>query len=146
MFCDIVICDYNYVFDPRVKLIRYFEEAIADPKLLIDEAHNMVDRTRQMYSSTIALSELVAFSKTLGRFKASVKNAVANVIATMETLAAEAHPGTNILKTLDVSLLDVLEGLVAELESWLDKNKRHGKRKRVREGMFLMLPFLRVAE
>ncbi|MFA6792174.1 MAG: DEAD/DEAH box helicase, partial [Candidatus Izemoplasmatales bacterium] len=51
-YCDIVICDYNYVFDPRVHLIRYFEEKSATPILLVDEAHNLVPRSREMYSSS----------------------------------------------------------------------------------------------
>ncbi len=55
-FCDIVICDYNYAFDPQVYLRRYFEPAAVDENryaFLIDEAHNLGDRTCAMYSSTL---------------------------------------------------------------------------------------------
>lgn len=52
-YADIVICDYNYVFDPIVHLIRYFEENAYQPIILVDEAHNLVSRSRDMYSATI---------------------------------------------------------------------------------------------
>lgn len=52
-FCDFIICDYNYVFDPKAHLIRYFEEDNYKTKILCDEAHNLVDRSKEMYSSNL---------------------------------------------------------------------------------------------
>ncbi len=53
--CDIIICDYNYVFDPMVYLRRYFGTDALDGKnvFLIDEAHNLADRARAMYSASL---------------------------------------------------------------------------------------------
>lgn len=53
-YADIIICDYNYVFDPMAHLIRYFEDNSYSPILLCDEAHNLVSRSRGMYSSTLS--------------------------------------------------------------------------------------------
>ena len=50
---DVVICDYNYVFDPRVRLKRHFERK-SRAGLLIDEAHNLADRAREMYSAELS--------------------------------------------------------------------------------------------
>ncbi len=50
---DAVICDYNYVFDPKVYLKRYFEKK-SRAGLLIDEAHNLIDRAREMYSASLS--------------------------------------------------------------------------------------------
>ena len=51
LFADAVICDYNYVFDPNVYLRRFFStEKKGDMVLLVDEAHNLVERGREMYS------------------------------------------------------------------------------------------------
>ena len=50
LYVDFVICDYNYVFDPNVFLKRFFEEVIDSYVFLIDEAHNLLERTRDMYS------------------------------------------------------------------------------------------------
>ncbi|WP_139311285.1 ATP-dependent DNA helicase [Bacillus sp. MRMR6] len=50
---DAVICDYNYIFDPRVSLKRLFEEQKKRTVLLVDEAHNLVDRGREMFSAQL---------------------------------------------------------------------------------------------
>ena len=59
-FCDIIICDYNYLFDPFVRLKRYFESPLdfGEYVFLVDEAHNLVDRARGIYSSTLSKSKL----------------------------------------------------------------------------------------
>lgn len=54
LFTDIIICDYNYAFDPRAKLKRFFEEGSDGNFIfLIDEAHNLVDRAREMFSAVL---------------------------------------------------------------------------------------------
>ena len=56
---DIIICDYNYVFDPKVCLKRFFSEGEKrDYVFLVDEAHNLVDRAKKMYSAVLC-KELV---------------------------------------------------------------------------------------
>ena len=54
LWCDAIICDYNYVFDPNVYLRRFFgDDKKKDYIYLIDEAHNLVDRGREMYSAAL---------------------------------------------------------------------------------------------
>jgi len=54
LWADAIICDYNYVFDPNVYLRRFFmNEKQNDYIFLVDEAHNLVDRAREMYSATL---------------------------------------------------------------------------------------------
>lgn len=50
---DVIICDYNYVFDPRVRLKRHFDRK-SRAGLLIDEAHNLPERAREMYSAVLS--------------------------------------------------------------------------------------------
>ena len=60
-FCDTVICDYNYVFDPQVYLRRYFsDDAVGSGRyvLLVDEAHNLADRARSMYSADLINTDI----------------------------------------------------------------------------------------
>lgn len=53
-WADNIVCDYNYVFDPNVYLKRFFQEGIkGDYLFLVDEAHNLVDRSREMYSADL---------------------------------------------------------------------------------------------
>ena len=55
--CDVVICDFNYLFDPTVYIRRFFTDG-GRFAFLIDEAHNLVDRGREMYSAELALSDI----------------------------------------------------------------------------------------
>ena len=66
--CEVVICDVNYVFDPAVHLKRYFD-GYSSTVLLIDEAHNLVSRAREMYSekiSTYELREICSMGQEIG--------------------------------------------------------------------------------
>ena len=59
MYCDIIICDCNYLFDPRVFLRRFFDDDCNSTEniALIDEAHDLVDRAREMYSAQLSITE-----------------------------------------------------------------------------------------
>ena len=74
-YCDIVICDYNYAFDPSVYFRRYFGDGGAREKyvFLIDEAHNLADRAREMYSAILFRSE---FQTVLSKLPAEEKTLV----------------------------------------------------------------------
>ncbi len=70
LYCDVIICDYNYLFDPLVYLKRFFEQEITPYVALIDEAHNLVDRSRDMYSATLDNNMLKNLRHEFKRFKA----------------------------------------------------------------------------
>jgi DNA excision repair protein ERCC-2 len=56
---DLILCDYNYAFDPRVYLKRFFQDGTEEKIcLLVDEAHNLPDRAREMYSAQISRSQI----------------------------------------------------------------------------------------
>ena len=66
LFSDAVICDYNYAFDPSARLRRFFAEGESHSHIfLIDEAHNLLDRGREMYSADLRLSQVRAFRKEI---------------------------------------------------------------------------------
>lgn len=71
---DNIICDYNYVFDPNVYLKRFFAEGIrGDYIYLVDEAHNMVDRAREMYSETIIKEEVLQAKNILKKYSKKIE-------------------------------------------------------------------------
>ena len=74
-WCDVVIGDYNYLFDPTVHLRRFFDAA-GDYIFLIDEAHNLPDRARAMYSARFCKSSLTDAKRTLGKGKSALKTAL----------------------------------------------------------------------
>lgn len=64
LFCDCIIGDYNYAFDPRAKLKRFFSEGNAGSYIfLVDEAHNLVDRAREMYSAVLVKEKFLEIKK-----------------------------------------------------------------------------------
>lgn len=64
LFSDGIICDYNYLFDPHVYLKRFFSEGVREDYIfLIDEAHNLVDRGREMYSAVLVKEDFLALKK-----------------------------------------------------------------------------------
>lgn len=65
---DNIICDYNYVFDPCVYLKRFFAEGVrGDYLFLVDEAHNLVERGREMYSASLYKEDFLAVKKQVAR-------------------------------------------------------------------------------
>ena len=65
IFIDVIICDYNYIFDPISYLKRYMDEERSHYLLLIDEAHNLVDRSRSMYSESLKEEDFNKVKKSL---------------------------------------------------------------------------------
>lgn len=70
---DDIICDYNYVFDPNVYLKRFFAEGTkGDYIFLVDEAHNLVERSREMYSAKIYKEDFLAVKKLVKKYDAKL--------------------------------------------------------------------------
>ena len=121
-WCDVVIGDYNYLFDPVVRLRRFFD-ASGDWLFLIDEAHNLPDRARAMYSASFSKASLTEAKRSLGPGKSALKTAlrkadkaflearraVAELAPRHGTLPAEAAPA----EAKQTSLLDAPEAETA---------------------------------
>lgn len=73
LYADIVIGDYNYLFDPHVYLKRFFSEGVKEEYIfLIDEAHNLVDRGREMYSALLRKEDFLALKKTMKEYDGGI--------------------------------------------------------------------------
>ena len=63
---DNIICDYNYAYDPNVYLKRFFQEGVkGDYIFLVDEAHNLVERSREMYSAALYKEDFLAVKRIM---------------------------------------------------------------------------------
>lgn len=103
LFADGVICDYNYLFDPHVYLRRFFGEGSSGNALfLIDEAHNLLERGREMYSASLVKEEFLELKRRLGKL-----------------LEESEDPS----KEVSASLL-VREGYAARIEKRLERGNR----------------------
>lgn len=78
VWADVVICDYNYVFDPNVSLKRFVDNS--EFILLVDEAHNLVDRAREMYSAGFSKKQVLEVKKALiGKEYASIRKELTKI-------------------------------------------------------------------
>ena len=87
VWVDAVICDYNYVFDPNVYLKRFFGENISGKYLfLIDEAHNLVERGREMYSASICLEDTIQIRKFIKPYSQKLWKKLGKVVSQLKEL------------------------------------------------------------
>lgn len=142
---DNIICDYNYVFDPKVYLKRFFSEGVrGDYLFLVDEAHNLIERGREMYSAVLYKEDFLAVKKIVK--KRSVR------------LAGELNKCNKILldykreceqyqyhKNISV-LVTALMRLSAEYEKFLQKYREFEDREAVLDLYFQVRRFLDVSE
>ncbi len=85
LWTDVVVGDFNYVFDPSARLQRHFGEGPARHVVLVDEAHNLIDRSREMHSATLRVEELeIGPSRLKGRGLGRARKAVAEARAALE--------------------------------------------------------------
>ena len=86
---DIIICDYNYAFDPKVNLKRFFTEGGLFA-LLVDEAHNLPARAREMYSSQLEKSMVLAANKAAPKSAKKLRSELSKLNKTLLELGREA--------------------------------------------------------
>jgi len=97
LWADAVICDYNYVFDPRVYLRRHFSEEEREYAFLVDEAHNLVDRAREMFSAALETREILTTRRALRQALPRCAKALMRLSTGMRKLANRgASPDENI--------------------------------------------------
>ena len=115
-YCNVVIGDYNHAFDPRVSLIRCFgEEADVDANaVLIDEAHNLVDRAREMYSASLSYSLL----KDMIRVYKNRNPKVEAFLARLDAYYKEAEESFHNRSALFAKLEHVDERKTLRTEGW----------------------------
>ncbi len=130
LWCDVVVGDYNYLFDPVVHLVRFFETA-GDYLFLLDEAHNLPGRARDMHSAALTKSAFYDAKKRLGKGKSSLKNALTKVnnIFIEWRHCCEETPGdsrfgkTYFEKSRAEDFDRALTKLCEPLEIWLDEHR-----------------------
>ena len=93
LWVDGVICDYNYVFDPNVHLKRFFGENVSGEYIfLIDEAHNLVERGREMYSASLAREDIVEVRKFIKPHSPKLYRVLGRVAKQLLELKKESDP------------------------------------------------------
>jgi DNA excision repair protein ERCC-2 len=92
---DVVVCDYNYVFDPKVYLRRHFTDEPGEYAFLVDEAHNLVDRAREMFSADLDTREIEEVRHTLKQAVPRCARALSKLSSAIRKLANPASPSAD---------------------------------------------------
>lgn len=152
LFCDIIIGDYNYLFDPRVHLTRYFEVENPDNFFLIDEAHNLVDRSRDMYSTDLTSEPIKNLIKIFSEDKEKNKNILTKLRSLNRAFNAIAKP----LKDEHQTQAEYLEenekftkaviNLTKVLRKWLAKAKPSETSDTVLDYFFQCISYTKINE
>ncbi len=108
LFADGIICDYNYLFDPFVYLRRFFADGVKrDYAFLVDEAHNLLDRGRDMYSASLKKESFLELKRTISEFHPRIASHLEKCNKAMLALKREC---------VDVKVYESIDAFVMALQ------------------------------
>ena len=175
VWADAIICDYNYVFDPQVYLRRHFAEDGGAYGFLCDEAHNLVDRAREMFSADLDGKEILDVKRAIQKAAPRCAKALTQLHKAMRKLSDATEPHEESFEASDTavelnlfpaksavirneadgvstspefpdSLIEPLVMALNEAENWLVKNQPSEFREALLGLYFRMHSFRRTAE
>jgi DNA excision repair protein ERCC-2 len=148
LWADCIIADYNYAFDPYAYLKRFFLVPDNEALFLIDEAHNLVDRSREMFSSELGLREMRYAEKEIKKELNELCQCLGEVSTWLYDYSEsnEMHKKYISTNTLPHDLLPLLQLFVFMSDGWLSTHKKHALREVVLDMYFKVNRFLKVAE
>ncbi|MCX7709712.1 MAG: ATP-dependent DNA helicase [Clostridia bacterium] len=147
IWSDCVICDYNYVFDPRVYLKRFFQFNTGDYIFLIDEAHNLVDRSREMFSAELQKRPFLQLKKVFKSKRPKLSKALSNVnslLLEMKKSCGEENYTSS--KEEPKEIYPLLKELVKEAEAWLSGSDKSEGYEELLNLYFELLAFIKTTE
>ena len=154
LFADGIICDYNYVFDPHVYLRRFFGDGVQGGRylFLVDEAHNLLERGREMYS---ALLYKEAFLELKKEIRKTVTGRIREFGPKLERQLDKCNKELLLLKREceDCRVLSSIDGLMQllirlrdSMDEYLDENDDNPIRKQILDFFFDISHFLDIYE
>lgn len=151
-WADDIIGDYNYVFDPNVYLKRFFAEGTrGDYIFLVDEAHNLVERSREMYSASIYKEDFLAAKKLLKPYQEEHDRCAERVIRHLEKcnriLLGYKRECENYVVYENIgTLIFALTRFAADLDEYLQKSPDFPERREVNEFYLNLRNFMNIYE
>ena len=145
LWVDGIICDYNYVFNPNVQLKRYFGDGVKGNYLfLVDEAHNLVERGRDMFSAAIYKEKFLEHKKLLQGKSIKIERLLDKCNKDMLTYKRRCD-GYTLLTNIGDFVIKLMN-LISEFELFMEENKDYDDLKNLLEFYFEIRMFLFVFE
>lgn len=143
VWTDAVICDYNYVFDPNAHLKRFFSESGDNGYLfLIDEAHNLVERGREMYSAVLYKEDILEVRRAVKQMDSRLAKRLEETNRLMLELKRECED-YRVLESVSHLALKLMN-LLTEMERFLEEYREGEKRELVLDLYFQVRDFLNI--
>ncbi|MBU4318953.1 MAG: ATP-dependent DNA helicase [Proteobacteria bacterium] len=148
LWADMIICDYNYAFDPRVYLRRFFTEETGDYTFLVDEAHNLVDRSREMFSAELRKQPFLDLRKTLKEALPGLYKTIGRLNAQFVKIrtACEDAGGQMAQPEAPPEMSSLLNAFLSQAERWLVQNHPAAFREQLLDLYFKVGSFLKILE
>lgn len=147
-WADLIVGDYNYAFDPGAYLRRFFGEGPGRYSFLVDEAHNLVDRSREMFSAELRRRPLVELRRAVKTSLPAVHRTLGRVVRWMgaahERCVEAGGPVAD--REAPEDLYPLLQEFLIAAEKWLERNTTAPFRQALLDGYFEAGGFLRVSE
>ena len=142
-WCDNILCDYNYVFDPNVYLKRFFQDSSKEKYLfLVDEAHNLVDRSREMYSATLYKEDILAVKKIMKPHNQAIARTLDKCNKAMLDFKRECE-NYSVCESVGV-LTFYLMRLISQMEEFFEKPREFPDKKTVLDFYFELRNFVNI--
>ena len=140
---DSVICDYNYVFDPTAHLKRFFSEGAGGEYIfLIDEAHNLVERGREMYSAALYKEDFLELKRNIKLSEPRLARKLDEVNKMFLALKRECETYRVLDSVSHIALK--LMNLLTVMEDYLEEQNDDEKREQVLDLYFQVRSFVNV--
>ncbi len=146
LFADAVICDYNYVFDPRVYLKRFFADGLGkrDYVFLIDETHNLLDRGREMYSAALNKDSFLSTKRLVKELSPRIAKLLDK--CNKELLVMKRQCESYRREEEIDSFVRMLNHLYAAIDDFLDEHDMFPNKKELLDFYFEAAHFLNIYE
>ena len=145
IWTDNIICDYNYVFDPNVYLKRFFADGIkGDYIFLVDEAHNLVERGREMYCAALVKEDILAVRKIMKPRSSAIEKELSKCNKLMLEYKRECET-YQIYESIPNLIFSCMR-LAAKIEEYMQKNPEFPGRDVVLDFYFELRNFLNIYE
>jgi len=145
LFADAVICDYNYLFDPHVYLRRFFAEGVRGEYIfLVDEAHNLVERGRDMYSAVLRKEDFLELKKLVKPYDQRITANLDKCNREFLILKRECE-GYRVVEQLDGAVRALMR-LSAAIEDYLEDHEESPVRRDILSFYFEISHFLEMYE
>ncbi|MDT8717298.1 ATP-dependent DNA helicase [Clostridium sp. 19966] len=146
LWADCVICDYNYLFDPRASLKRFFDNS-GEYVFLIDEAHNLLDRGREMYSAELNKDVILRLKKIMQKENSSIHKCLTKLNSQMLSFRKTLDGEKSIVqKELPEEMYFLLNNFINSSEEWLATQSRSSCYEDMLEFYFNVISFIRIWE